>query len=264
MRIDEPLRRILVPTDFSTPARRALDWAVALASLHQARICLVHAVHGHRLGTSPEVERALEEAAARKLQEASRPIVDAHLSMSTECRAGKPWSVICETAQSTRADLIVIGSRGLTGLDRVLLGRTADRVLRRAGPPVLTVHPTDARPSFRHVLIASDFSDSSRTALAAARFRCRACRSCSTWPVPSPRSAWPPSPRRASASGYAAEYGYELGMLDTSLPFAKLRERCLVNAKAERADRADDFSLRIREGIPLPPPYTLQEFEAGR
>jgi hypothetical protein len=62
------------------------------------------------------------------------------------------------------------------------------------------------------------------------------------------------------ASGYAAEYAYELEMLDTSMPFAELRERCLVNAKAELFDRADDFSVRIRDGIPMPEPYTMEEF----
>ena len=61
-------------------------------------------------------------------------------------------------------------------------------------------------------------------------------------------------------SGYAAEYGYDLGMLDTSMPFAELRERCLVNEKAQRAGQARDFSFRIRQGIPLPPPYTMQQF----
>jgi hypothetical protein len=61
-------------------------------------------------------------------------------------------------------------------------------------------------------------------------------------------------------SGYVAEYAYELGMLDTSKPFAELSERCLVNARAELADEAKDFSLRIRDGIPLPDPYTMQEF----
>jgi hypothetical protein len=63
-------------------------------------------------------------------------------------------------------------------------------------------------------------------------------------------------------SGYAAEYAYELEMLDTSLPFAELRKRSLVNAKAELADGAADFSLRIRDGIPMPEPYTVQEFQS--
>ncbi|MHC4955631.1 MAG: Lnb N-terminal periplasmic domain-containing protein [Planctomycetota bacterium] len=65
-------------------------------------------------------------------------------------------------------------------------------------------------------------------------------------------------------SGYAAEYGHELGMLDTSMPFAELRERCLVNGKAEAAGTAEDFSERIREGVPKPAPYTLEEFEAPK
>lgn len=64
-------------------------------------------------------------------------------------------------------------------------------------------------------------------------------------------------------SGYAGEYAYECGMLDTSMPFAELRERSLVNAKAKAADQAADFSLRIREGLPMPKPYTMEEFLAG-
>ncbi len=64
-------------------------------------------------------------------------------------------------------------------------------------------------------------------------------------------------------SGYAAEYAYDLGMLDTSMPFAELSQRCLVNAKAEAADKAEDFSLRIRKGLPMPKPITLQEFQSG-
>lgn len=63
-------------------------------------------------------------------------------------------------------------------------------------------------------------------------------------------------------SGYAAEYAYGLGMLDTSLPFAELRDRALVNPRAQAAGQAADFSRRIREGIPLPAPMTMQEFLA--
>jgi hypothetical protein len=61
-------------------------------------------------------------------------------------------------------------------------------------------------------------------------------------------------------SGFAAEYAYECGMLEASLPFSELRQRCLVNARAEAADGDEDFSVRIREGLPAPSPYTLEEF----
>lgn len=63
-------------------------------------------------------------------------------------------------------------------------------------------------------------------------------------------------------SGYAAEYAYGLDMFDTSLSFDELRERGHVNARAEGADQADEFSLLIREGIPLPAPHTIEEFES--
>jgi hypothetical protein len=51
-------------------------------------------------------------------------------------------------------------------------------------------------------------------------------------------------------SGHAAEYAYERGRLDTSLPFEELRRRSRINAAAVAADRAPDFSRRIREGLP--------------
>lgn len=63
-------------------------------------------------------------------------------------------------------------------------------------------------------------------------------------------------------SGYASEYAYELGMFDPDLTYAELRERGLVNPRAEQAGADEDFSSAIRAGVPLPPPMTLQEFEA--
>ena len=63
-------------------------------------------------------------------------------------------------------------------------------------------------------------------------------------------------------SGYLDEYVYELEMIDTTMPLAKLKKLSLVNARAERADTAKDFSLLIREGLPRPTPYTLEQFEA--
>jgi Domain of unknown function (DUF4105) len=63
-------------------------------------------------------------------------------------------------------------------------------------------------------------------------------------------------------SGYTAEFVYDRGGLDSSMPFAELAQRCLVNDKAEAADKDPEFSTRIREGLPLPAPMTMQEFLA--
>lgn len=65
-------------------------------------------------------------------------------------------------------------------------------------------------------------------------------------------------------SGYAAEFAYGLGLLDTSMPFEELQQRCLVNAVAERCGDAEDFSVRIREGLPSPQAYSVEEFLSNR
>jgi hypothetical protein len=55
-------------------------------------------------------------------------------------------------------------------------------------------------------------------------------------------------------SGYAPQYAYELGRLDISLPFADLKRQSHINARAQAAGGATDFSQRIRAGLPMPPP----------
>ena len=57
---------------------------------------------------------------------------------------------------------------------------------------------------------------------------------------------------RVLLSGYFPEYIYDLGSLDTRVPFAQLRSLSLVNARAHAADQASDFSARIRDGLPRP------------
>ena len=60
----------------------------------------------------------------------------------------------------------------------------------------------------------------------------------------------PPLSWKVLLSGYTPQYAYELGRLDTTLPFAELRRRSRVNERAEAADQAPDFSRRIRDGLP--------------
>ena len=55
-------------------------------------------------------------------------------------------------------------------------------------------------------------------------------------------------------SGYAPQYAYEIGRLDTRLPFAELKRLSHINARAHAAGDAPDFSQRIRAGLPMPPP----------
>lgn len=65
-------------------------------------------------------------------------------------------------------------------------------------------------------------------------------------------------------SGYTAQYAYEIGGLDTNLPFADLRERGYVNERARTAGESDDFSQMIREGMPRPKPVSMGEYMRGQ
>jgi nucleotide-binding universal stress UspA family protein len=145
--------RILVPTDFSEPSEAALDYAVAMATRFGASLHLIHVIDDDRMVTgmdgvagfvpeAPNVEGATRVAEARLagvLSSADR----ARFYTTSLVLHGSPPRTIAETALDMRADLIVMGTHGRTGLTHVLLGSVAERVVRNAPCPVLTVH---ARP----------------------------------------------------------------------------------------------------------------------
>jgi nucleotide-binding universal stress UspA family protein len=139
-------RNLLVATDFSEHADSALDCAIALATTFEAKIHLVHAFDVPLPFVSPyEVaipdsyleatrEEAIERLAAREEKVKSAGVaVEAHLAEVPAAPA------IADAAEEIGADLIVMGTRGHTGLKHVLLGSVADRTLRLAPCSVLTV-----------------------------------------------------------------------------------------------------------------------------
>jgi nucleotide-binding universal stress UspA family protein len=162
------IRNILVATDFSASARRALEWAIELGQRQDARLILVHALDPGYLTRNAEVQRRILDEATAKLKDHGEYVKQAGLALTMRVEAGKPWEAICEAAVEFGANLIVIGSRGLTGLDRILLGSTADRVVRSASVPVVTVHPDDLKPNFHSAIVAVDFSSPSQHAIEAA------------------------------------------------------------------------------------------------
>jgi len=166
-------KKILCPTDFSPGAQHAMRVAVRLASEHDAELVLAHAwylpptaIAGEFMYSgelvqqvSDEAERSLSEAVEEAAKLGARRVTSKLLS-------GPPWQQIVETAQNDAAcDLIVIGTRGRTGLARVLLGSVAELVIRHAPCSVLAVHPDGGDQPFHHALCATDFSPSSRDAV---------------------------------------------------------------------------------------------------
>lgn len=169
------LERILVATDFSTTARAGLDWAVEIAKQHDAQIQLIHAFLVPSRATDfipspPDFTEELQAAASARLNEITEGLAETKVSVHSELRLGVPSQVIQEAAEELAVDLIVMGTRGLTGFKHLLLGSTAQRVVQHAQHPVLTVHPDDVdrHRRIRTVLIPTDFSRDARQAFEAA------------------------------------------------------------------------------------------------
>jgi len=138
-------RILLVPIDFSESSSRALDTAVALAKRFDARVHLLHAcqlntsVYPYGMIIGEELEQRLREAAQQKLDEWCERAVAGGVSAEATVSPGTPSESILELAAGLPADLIVMGTRGLSGLKHVMLGSVAERTLRAAPCPVLTV-----------------------------------------------------------------------------------------------------------------------------
>lgn len=141
------LQRILVPIDFSDPATTALRQAAMLAGVTQAEILLLYIIepiaYPAELGVVVNLESDLEDRAQLELER----LRDRYLSDYSRCQClveqGVPDVEILETARRHAVDMIVLGTHGHSGFKHLLLGSTAERVVRAAHCPVLTVRYPD-------------------------------------------------------------------------------------------------------------------------
>lgn len=148
-------QRILVPVDGSPTSNRGLAEAIALAKLTGARLRLLHVVDelSFALGASAfpvytgDVIGLLREAGEKILADAKAKVEAAGLGVEAVLRdgfAGRVCDLIVEQAEAWPADLIVIGTHGRRGVDRLFMGSDAELVLRTAPVPVLLVRASDA------------------------------------------------------------------------------------------------------------------------
>ena len=140
------IERILVPLDFSENTPALLEWAAHLAEEHGSRLILLHAYHlpvefqqleGAYL--PPDFWASVRSEAEEQLKEHAEPLRARGLEVETAVCEGYAATVIVEEAARRDADLIVIGTHGLSGLKHLLLGSIAERVVQKAPCPVLTV-----------------------------------------------------------------------------------------------------------------------------
>lgn len=137
------IKNILFPTDFSEESSHALQYAVDMAKRYGARLYFLHVVHtiydtSWYVPTSiDEIYNDLEKSAQKELE---RYVKDLRgLNTERKVLTGVPYEVIVKFASDNKIDLIVIGSHGRKGIDRILFGSTAAQVVRYAPCPVLTV-----------------------------------------------------------------------------------------------------------------------------
>jgi nucleotide-binding universal stress UspA family protein len=144
-------KRILVPVDFSPPSDAALEYARNVAARYGASLHLLHVAEDpYRALYSaevfvPQIEGLREEIlgdTARRLTERLRPSDVAELNATAESIIGTPAGSIVEYAAGRDVDLIVMGTHGRGGMAHLLMGSVAERVVRTARCPVLTVRET--------------------------------------------------------------------------------------------------------------------------
>jgi len=167
-------RRILCPTDFSEFSNRAVEHAVAHAGWTQSELTLLHVnpFFFPPSGGAPYTPAGMPADAATRaqlldqLQAAARPAREAGLDPQLVLAEGDPSEEILRQAHGTATDLVVMGTHGLRGFDRWILGSVANRVAHRARCAVLTVPrpPEGARPGagplYEKILCAVELSGS--------------------------------------------------------------------------------------------------------
>ena len=141
------LKKILVPTDFSDASGKALEYAAVFAPQFGAAITLLHIAevgsmgYEHGAGDFPRMEAQLRIAAEKQIADC----VKGGAAVEIQVRRGWPFGgkrayhEIVEAAREQHTDLIIISTHGLTGLDHLIMGSTAERVVRCAPCPVLVV-----------------------------------------------------------------------------------------------------------------------------
>jgi universal stress protein A len=152
------IRQILAPTDVSEYSKQAVACAYELAQAFDAKLLLLHVVEpvDDPMRSYPhlvtmmldDMERQAHLDLAQMLPEAQ----DVKVEVTRRVIVGPPYRTIVEVAEAEKVDLIVMATHGRTGLSHLVMGSVAERVVRMAPCPVLTIRPTAAATEHGHVL----------------------------------------------------------------------------------------------------------------
>jgi nucleotide-binding universal stress UspA family protein len=141
------IESILLPTDFSEYSKNAMDYAVYLAGINKAKIYVLHVIEhifdvsGFYIPNLPvnELYKAMEETAQEEIEKFIPEKIKEEIEVENIIISGTPFLEIIRTAREKKVDLIVISTHGRTGLEHVLFGSVAEKVVRKAPCSVFVV-----------------------------------------------------------------------------------------------------------------------------
>lgn len=141
------IRKILYATDFSESSLPAAEATLTLAKLAGAEVHILHVIGefaDRRKSLVPQeamtlLEREVEIHVVKEMEEFCNEQFGGKIAYTTEVAMGRPFEEILDKASKLSVDMIIVGTHGRTGLERVIVGSTAERLVRRSPVPVLTV-----------------------------------------------------------------------------------------------------------------------------
>lgn len=141
------INRILVPIDFSDYSKNALRYAVQFAKQFNSSMYLIYVIEpiiypaDFSMGqvAIPSMDADIQSRAEEELKNLAKNFIDPSIKVETIIKTGKPFVEINETAKEKDIDLIIIATHGHTGVEHLLFGSTAEKVVRKAPCPVLTL-----------------------------------------------------------------------------------------------------------------------------
>jgi nucleotide-binding universal stress UspA family protein len=165
MKMAKFIKKILWPTDFSDEAKEAFLYASAFAEIFKAKIVALHVI--------PDISPALYDAALvvkgelakrvafvkKETQKKFDSLMKAkNMEFKTLIKEGNAAKKIIETAGEENVDLIVLGRRGLSSVEKLFIGSVANQVLRNSPVPLLLTKKKSGKPRFKKILVPTDFS----------------------------------------------------------------------------------------------------------
>ena len=145
--MESNIKKILVPIDFSDYSKSALKYAVNFCKNFNAEMILIYVVEpviyppDFSMGqiAIPSVNAEWDERARQELDKLAKEEIPDNVPVKTIIKTGKPFLEIIENAGELDVDLIIIATHGRTGVEHILFGSTAEKVVRKAPCPVLTL-----------------------------------------------------------------------------------------------------------------------------